>query len=200
MSDFYLRHGKRALDLAGAALLLVLLSPLLAALALAVAIVLGRPVLFRQVRLGLGARPFVLMKFRSMREGSGPDASRLTPFGAWLRRTSLDELPSLANVLRGEMSLVGPRPLLATDRERLLSLCPERFSVKPGLTGPVQVGGRNALPWRERLASDADYVRRVHLLGDLALLAATPAAVLRGEGIASPGHATGVPLSGEIPS
>ncbi|MFQ3623180.1 MAG: sugar transferase [Acetobacteraceae bacterium] len=200
MSGLYLRGGKRALDLAGAALLLVLLAPLLLGLALAVAAALGRPVLFRQHRLGLGARPFVLVKFRTMREGTEPDSARLTPFGAWLRRSSLDELPSLANVLRGEMSLVGPRPLLAADRDRLLALCPERFSVKPGLTGPVQVGGRNALSWRERLAGDAGYARRVRLGRDLALLAATPAAVLRGDGIASPGHAAGAPLAQEGPS
>lgn len=191
----YPRCSKRALDLAGAALLLVMLAPLIGAVALATRLALGPGVIFRQARLGLGARPFTALKFRSMRDGSGSDAERLTRYGAWLRRTSLDELPGLVNVLRGEMSLVGPRPLLATDAATLLRLCPARFAVRPGLTGPVQVGGRNALAWSERLARDAAYARAVTFRGDLALILATPAAVLRGQGIAAPGHATGAPLA-----
>ncbi|WP_337877218.1 sugar transferase [Elioraea sp.] len=197
MTGLYVRAGKRALDLAAAALLLVVLAPVAAALALATRIALGPGVLFRQPRLGLGARPFTLVKFRSMRAGPGGDAERLTRYGAWLRRTSLDELPSLVNVLRGEMSLVGPRPLLVEDAGRLLRLCPGRFAVRPGLTGPVQVGGRNALPWAERLALDAAYARGVSFRRDLALLLATPAAVLRGDGVASPGRITGAPLAEE---
>lgn len=197
MTGLYARAGKRALDLAAAALLLVVLAPVVAALALATRIALGPGVLFRHPRLGLGARPFTLVKFRSMRAGPGGDAERLTRYGAWLRRTSLDELPSLVNVLRGEMSLVGPRPLLVEDAGHLLRLCPERFAVRPGLTGPVQVGGRNALPWTARLALDAAYAREVSFRRDLALLLATPAAVLRGDGVASPGHAAGAPLAGE---
>jgi lipopolysaccharide/colanic/teichoic acid biosynthesis glycosyltransferase len=199
MSGLYARAGKRALDLAGAALLLVLLAPLLAGLALAGRIAFGAGVLFRQQRLGLHARPFTLVKFRSMRAGAGPDDARLTRYGAWLRRSSLDELPSLINVLRGEMSLVGPRPLLVADGPALLRLCPTRFAVRPGLTGPVQVGGRNALAWADRLALDARYAHAVSLRRDLALLLATPAALLRAEGIAAPGHAAGAPLAGEIP-
>ncbi|WP_333673277.1 sugar transferase [Elioraea tepidiphila] len=199
MTGLYARLGKRALDLAGAVLLLLLLTPLLAALALAGRIALGPGVLFRQPRLGRAARPFTLIKFRSMRDGTGPDAARLTRYGAWLRRTSLDELPSLINVLRGEMSLVGPRPLLVADGPALLRLCPARFAVRPGLTGPVQVGGRNALPWAERLALDADYARAVTFRRDLALLLATPATLFSAEGIAAPGHAAGAPLAGESP-
>ena len=198
MSGLYAGAGKRALDLAGAALLLVLLAPLLAALALTGRIALGPGVLFRQPRLGQHARPFTLLKFRSMRAGPGPDDARLTRYGAWLRRSSLDELPSLINVLRGEMSLVGPRPLLVADGPALLRLCPARFAVRPGLTGPVQVGGRNALSWADRLARDAEYARGVSLRGDLVLLLATPAALLRGHGIAAPGHAAGAPLAGGI--
>jgi lipopolysaccharide/colanic/teichoic acid biosynthesis glycosyltransferase len=199
MSGLYARAGKRALDLAGAALLLVLLAPLLATVALAGRIALGPGVLFRQSRLGLHARPFTLLKFRSMRAGPGPDAARLTRYGAWLRRSSLDELPSLINVLRGEMSLVGPRPLLVADGPALLRLCPARFAVRPGLTGPVQVGGRNALAWDDRLARDAGYAGAVSFRRDLALLLATPAALLRADGIAAPGHAAGAPLAGEVP-
>ncbi|WP_439579447.1 sugar transferase [Elioraea sp.] len=196
MTTLYPPAGKRALDVAGAALLLVLLTPLLACLAVAGRLALGPGVLFRQERLGLQGRPFTLVKFRSMRPGAGGDAARLTGYGAWLRRTSLDELPSLVNVLRGEMSLVGPRPLLVADGPALARLCPARFTVRPGLTGPVQVGGRNALSWSDRLALDAAYARDVSLRRDLALLLATPAAVLRGDGIAAPGHAAGAPLTG----
>lgn len=195
MTGLYARFGKRALDLAAAVLLLATLALLIGMLALAGRIALGPGVLFRQQRLGRGARPFTLVKFRSMRAGPGSDAERLTRYGAWLRRTSFDELPSLVNVLRGEMSLVGPRPLLVEDAAALLRLCPERFAVRPGLTGPVQVGGRNVLPWAERLALDAVYARGVSFRRDLALLLATPAAVLRGEGVASPGRAAGAPLA-----
>lgn len=197
MTTFYARAGKRALDLVATTLLLALLAPLIAALALATRVALGPGVLFRQRRLGLGARPFTLVKFRSMRAGPGSDGSRLTAYGAWLRRTSLDELPSLVNVLRGEMSLVGPRPLLVEDAATLLRRCPVRFVVRPGLTGPVQVGGRNALPWAERLALDATYAHDLSLRRDLALLLATLPAMLRGVGVTSPGHAAGAPLAGE---
>jgi lipopolysaccharide/colanic/teichoic acid biosynthesis glycosyltransferase len=195
MTGLYARGAKRALDLAGAVLLLALLAPLLAGLAVAGRIALGPGVLFRQRRLGRHARPFTLVKFRSMRRGAGSDAARLARYGAWLRRTSLDELPSLINVLRGEMSLVGPRPLLEADGPALQHLCPARFTVRPGITGPAQVGGRNALPWEARLALDADYAGAVSFRRDLALLLATPAAVLRGEGIAAPGHAAGAALA-----
>ncbi len=150
---------KRPLDAAAAALLLVLLSPVLLLVGLAVWCDLGRPVLFRQDRPGLGEKPFALLKFRTMRSGGGlPDTVRLTRLGRWLRRTSLDELPQLWNILRGEMSFIGPRPLLArylpfyTDRERL------RHRVRPGLTGWAQIHGRNDLPWRDRLELDAWYV------------------------------------------
>ena len=153
MTTFYRSHGKRALDLALAIPALVLLAPILGLVALVVRRRLGAPVLFRQVRPGLHGRPFAISKFRTMtdaRDAQGdllPDAQRLTRLGRFLRRTSLDELPELWNVLRGDMSLVGPRPLLI---EYLPLYSPEqarRHRAKPGVTGGAQVNGRNALTW-----------------------------------------------------
>ena len=158
MGGMYERWGKRAVGPAsGAAALLALLAPVLALVALAVLLALGRPVLFRQARAGRGGRPFVLLKFRSMAEGPGEDAARLSRFGRALRASALDELPQLLNVLRGEMSLVGPRPLppaylaLYTERQA------RRLRVRPGLAGLAQAAGRNAVPWERRLALDARY-------------------------------------------
>jgi lipopolysaccharide/colanic/teichoic acid biosynthesis glycosyltransferase/glycosyltransferase involved in cell wall biosynthesis len=149
---------KRPLDAAAAFALLALLAPLLAALALAVLLDVGRPVLYRQRRPGLGERPFEILKFRTMIGGAAPDGERLTPLGRLLRRASLDELPQLINILRGEMSFIGPRPLL----ERYLAFYTaeerRRHSVRPGLTGWAQIHGRNDLPWRSRLAMDIWYV------------------------------------------
>lgn len=186
---------KRTFDFCVALVLLVLLSPLLLLTAGAVAIMLGTPVLFRQTRPGLGQRPFVLYKFRSMRDlppGSPPlpDAERLTAFGRLLRSTSLDELPELVNVLRGDMSLVGPRPLLM---EYLPLYSPEqarRHEVRPGLTGWAQVNGRNALSWDERFRLDVWYVDHRGFLLDLRILLLTLARVLRRDGITQQGHAT----------
>ncbi|MFZ6762374.1 MULTISPECIES: sugar transferase [Acetobacterales] len=181
---------KRPVDLLAAALLLLLLSPFLLGTALAVRLALGRPVLFRQERAGRGGRPFTLLKFRSMREGPGEDAERLTSFGRRLRATALDELPQLVNVLRGEMSLVGPRPLppaytpLYSARQRL------RLGVRPGLAGAAQAAGRNAVPWPERLERDARYAARVTALGDLRALLGTLGVLLRGRGVTAPGHAS----------
>ena len=148
------RATKRALDVVLGGALLLACAPLLGAVAAAVRVRMGTPVLFRQSRIGKREASFVLLKFRTMRPGPATDAKRITPLGRWLRRTSLDELPSLLNVLRGDMSLVGPRPLLAryvphyTDEERL------RHRVRPGLTGWAQVHGRNRLDWDARLAHD----------------------------------------------
>jgi lipopolysaccharide/colanic/teichoic acid biosynthesis glycosyltransferase len=170
---------KRALDLCLAVTALVLLSPVLGIVALWVRIRLGRPVIFRQERPGLGEEPFTLLKFRTMtdeRDESGallPDGERLMGPGRLLRKLSLDELPELFNVLRGDMSLVGPRPLLLryspffTEEERL------RFSVLPGITGLAQVSGRNDLSWDERISADVRYVRDRSLLLDLKILALT---------------------------
>jgi lipopolysaccharide/colanic/teichoic acid biosynthesis glycosyltransferase len=187
----YERWGKRLVDLAGAALLLALLAPLLALVALAVLLALGRPVLFRQARAERGGRRFVLLKFRSMAEGPGEDAARLSRFGRALRASALDELPQLLNVLRGEMSLVGPRPLppeylaLYTERQA------RRLRARPALAGLAQAAGRNAVPWDERLALDARYAeRRPTLRADAAILLRCLGVVLRGRGASAPGHAT----------
>lgn len=192
-----LQHGlKRSFDVLGAASALVLLSPLIAVVALLVRVRLGSPVIFRQVRPGIQARPFTMFKFRSMADaydGRGrllPDAERLTPFGRWLRRTSLDELPELVNVLRGDMSLVGPRPLIMEYVERYTPDQSRRLDVRPGVTGLAQVSGRNALSWEERFELDVEYVDRWSLWLDVTILARTIATVLRRDGISADGHAT----------
>jgi sugar transferase EpsL len=188
--------AKRALDVVVAALALVVLSPLLAGLALAVRVLLGGPVLFRQRRPGLGGRPFELLKFRTMtdrRDATGtllPDEVRLTAFGRWLRATSLDELPELVNVLRGDMSLVGPRPLLMEYLPLYTAEQARRHEVLPGITGWAQVNGRNALSWEDRFALDLWYVEHRSLGLDLRILGRTVLKVLRAEGINQPGHAT----------
>ncbi len=192
---------KRVVDLLVSGLLLVLLSPLLLWIALAILLDTGRPVLFRQRRAGLEGEPFTMLKFRTMvadaEERLGelvdlakleqpafkiPDDPRVTRAGRWLRRTSLDELPQLLNVLRGEMSLVGPRP----EEESVVALYDERqrgrLAVKPGMTGPMQVYGRSDLTFEERLALERDYLDNLSIAGDLAILLRTPRAVVRGEG------------------
>jgi lipopolysaccharide/colanic/teichoic acid biosynthesis glycosyltransferase/glycosyltransferase involved in cell wall biosynthesis len=180
---------KRCFDLAAASVLLVLLSLPLALVALAVRLAIGPSVLFRQARVGLRQQPFVLLKLRSMVDAQGPDGrplpdtQRLTRLGRFLRRTSLDELPSLVNVIKGEMSLVGPRPLLVrylpfmTQRERT------RHNVRPGITGLAQVMGRNELSWGERLEYDVAYVENWSLLLDVKILLWTLGAVLQGSGV-----------------
>ena len=186
----------RLRDIVGALAGLVLLAPLLAAIALGIRLTLGRPVLFRQLRPGLHGRPFGLVKFRTMRDAldaSGaplPDEQRLTRFGRFLRTTSLDELPELWNVLIGDMSLVGPRPLLMEYLPLYSPRQARRHEVKPGITGWAQVSGRNALGWDEKFALDVWYVdHRSHWL-DLKILALTVIKVLRAEGISQKGHAT----------
>ncbi|MCK8787956.1 sugar transferase [Roseomonas sp. NAR14] len=187
---WYARGGKRALDLAGAALLLLATLPLLLLLALAVRLALGRPVLFRQRRAGRHGRPFPVLKFRSMREGEGSDAARLGRFGRALRASALDELPQLVNVLRGEMSLVGPRPLPLDYLPLYSPRQAERLLVRPGLAGLAQAAGRNAVPWDARLELDARYAAGPTLRGDLAILRRTGLMLLRGTGVSAPGHAT----------
>lgn len=185
-----------------ALLLLLLLSPLLLTIALVVRLRLGGPVLFRQQRPGLHGRPFQLVKFRTMtqrRNALGvllPDAQRLTPVGQWLRRSSLDELPELLNILRGEMAFVGPRPLLM---EYLPLYSPEqarRHDVRPGLTGWAQVQGRNALSWEEKFRLDVWYVDHRSLGLDLRILWLTLATVIRRDGISAAGEATMAPFTG----
>ena len=193
----YERFGKRLLGLLGAGLLLALLAPLLALVALAVLVALGRPVLFRQARAGRGGRPFTLLKFRSMVAGPGPDAARLSRFGRALRASALDELPQLLNILRGEMSLVGPRPLPLTYTPLYSAAQARRLRVRPGLAGLAQAAGRNALPWPARLAIDARYADRQTLAGDLRILGRCALLVLRGRGATAPGHASMPAFRGE---
>lgn len=187
---------KRTLDIFASAVLLVVLAPVLGICAVVVRAFLGRPVLFRQQRPGRGEKPFTLLKFRTMREAYSengqplPDALRLTSLGRFLRATSLDELPELWNVLKGDMSLVGPRPLLMEYLGRYTSKQARRHDVKPGLTGLAQVSGRNALSWDEKLALDVWYVDHWSLRLDLAILARTLWQVARRTGIAAAGHAT----------
>jgi lipopolysaccharide/colanic/teichoic acid biosynthesis glycosyltransferase len=183
-------RAKRGIDVVGAVVGLVLGAAPMAVIAAAVAAVMGRPVLFRQERPGLGGEVFTLYKFRTMRSGPGDDADRLTPLGRTLRATSLDELPELWNVLRGDMSLVGPRPLLVEYLDRYSPRQARRHEVRPGLTGLAQVSGRNALSWDERLELDVRYVETWTLGGDLRILARTALSVLRRDGISAEDHAT----------
>jgi lipopolysaccharide/colanic/teichoic acid biosynthesis glycosyltransferase len=187
---------KRGFDLLLVILSLPLVVPVLLLTALAVRLFIGRPVLFRQPRPGLGGRVFTLRKFRSMtdeRDASGallPDAERLTRFGRLLRASSLDELPSLLNVLRGEMSLVGPRPLLVDYLSLYTPEQARRHDVRPGLTGWAQVRGRNDLSWDDRLALDIWYVDHRSLRLDIRILFLTVGRVLGRKGVSAPGSAT----------
>jgi sugar transferase EpsL len=188
--------AKRAVDVAASLFLLILLAPLLLLVALVVLAALGRPVCFIQDRPGLGGRPFRLIKFRSMSDRCGadgaplPDAERLGRVGRLLRSTSLDELPELINVLRGDMSLVGPRPLLMEYLPLYSAEQRRRHEVRPGLTGLAQVGGRNALDWNEKFALDVRYVDRWSMLLDWKILAATVWQVVTRHGISHEDHPT----------
>lgn len=185
---------KCAFDRLFAGIALLLLSPLFAAIALSVRLTMGSPILFRQVRPGLNGKPFTVLKFRTMAPepsgGESSDAERLTSLGKALRRTSFDELPELINVLRGEMSIVGPRPLLM---EYLPLYNPEqarRHEVRPGITGWAQVNGRNAIDWEEKFRLDVWYVDHRSVMLDIRILCMTVANVIAGRGISHPGHAT----------
>jgi sugar transferase EpsL len=188
------RASKRAFDLVLSAAGLLVTFPLHLAIAIAIRLTMGRPVLFRQTRPGLGGRPFTLVKFRTMSEPQdgkdATDGARLTRLGAFLRRTSLDEIPELWNVLRGDMSLVGPRPLLDRYLDRYSSQQARRHEVKPGVTGLAQVNGRNAISWEEKLDLDVWYVDHQSLILDLKILAKTAWQVFAARGISAPGHAT----------
>lgn len=196
---------KRLTDILLAGLGLVVLAPVLAALAAAVAAALGRPVLFRQERAGLHGRPFRLVKFRTMIDAFDVDgralgdAARLTRFGRWLRSTSLDELPELWNVLRGDMSLVGPRPLLMRYLPRYSPQQGRRHEVRPGLTGWVQVNGRNALGWSDKLALDTWYVDHRSFALDMKIILMTIARIWSRQGIAAEGHETMPEFFGDEP-
>lgn len=193
---------KRAFDFVAALLLFVLLSPLIAATAAVIAWRMGTPVLFRQQRPGWHSRPFLLLKFRTMTsavDADGqllPDSSRLTQLGRFLRRTSLDELPQLINVIRGDMSLVGPRPLLMEYLCLYSAEQMRRHDVRPGITGWAQVCGRNAVPWVERFQMDVWYVENQSLWLDLRILIMTALRVFQSRGINEPGQATMTPFLG----
>lgn len=192
--SFYKRYGKRALDVAATGTALLVLSPLLAGVALAVALKLGRPVLFSQVRTGLNRQPFRILKFRSMidaLDASGhplPDDQRLSSFGIKLRASSLDELPALINILRGEMSLVGPRPYVHRYLERYDPVHLRRFDVRPGLTGWAMVNGRNALSWEEKFALDMWYADHLSFALDVRIILVTVWRVIARDGVTAPGH------------
>jgi sugar transferase EpsL len=182
--------AKRVGDVIGSAVALVVLVPGLALVGLLVRATIGTPVFFRQTRPGLRSRPFRLVKFRTMRQGLGTDAERLTRHGRFLRRFSLDELPTFWNVLKGDMSLVGPRPLLMEYLDRYTPEQARRHEVKPGITGWAQVNGRNAITWEQKFALDAWYVDHQSLWLDVRVLALTIWKVLRREGISQHGQAT----------
>jgi sugar transferase EpsL len=196
MPSGYRRLGKRLLDLAIAAPLAVATAPIVAAAGVGVATTMGRPVFFTQERPGLGGRTFRILKMRTMTDARGPDGQllpddqRLTALGSFLRRYSVDELPQLWNVVRGDMSLVGPRPLLARYLPRYSPEQARRHDVRPGITGWAQVNGRNALSWEEKFSHDVWYVDHVSLRLDLRILARTALKVVRRDGIAAAGHAT----------
>lgn len=190
---------KRLADVSVAVVLLIATAPLQALVAAAVRLSMGRPVLFRQLRPGLQARPFVLLKFRTMRpvdDHELVDELRLTSLGSLLRRSSLDELPSLWNVVKGDMSLVGPRPLLMEYLPLYSREEARRHEVRPGITGLAQVSGRNLVDWERRFQLDVDYVERRGPLLDLKILGQTFAVVLCRRGISAEGHVTMPPFAG----
>ena len=196
MDSWYSHVGKRSLDLVASLGSLILLFPFLAVIALSIRLTMGKGILFRQERPGLDKRPFTINKFRTMRESRdakgelSPDHVRLTGFGEFLRRTSLDELPELANVLRGDMSLVGPRPLLMEYLGRYSSTQARRMEVKPGITGWAQVNGRNALVWDAKFEHDVWYVDHLTFGLDMRILGLTLKKVFTKEGISHEGHVT----------
>ena len=196
MSAAYRTFGKRAFDLAVVLLTAPCWLPIAAVVALVVRARIGGPVLFRQARPGRDGRPFMLVKFRTMtdaRDARGellPDDMRLTAWGRILRASSLDELPELWNVLRGEMSLVGPRPLLVSYLDRYTAEQSRRHEVRPGITGLAQVNGRNALRWEDRFALDVRYVDSCSFGLDTRILLRTIGKVVARRGISEPGHAT----------
>ncbi|MGH1352635.1 MAG: sugar transferase [Methyloligellaceae bacterium] len=194
---------KRLFDLTVIILLLPVITPLLLFLIIFVKIKLGGPIFFQQTRPGLNGKPFRIIKFRSMtdkRDAEGnllPDAIRLTPFGKFLRSTSLDELPELWNVLKGEMSLVGPRPLLMEYLPLYSKHQSRRHEVRPGITGWAQINGRNSISWEERFEMDIYYVENRSIMFDLKILFLTISKVFKREGISAKGEATMPKFAGE---
>ena len=196
MGNFYRRRGKRIFDVLGASAALIVTTPVQLVVAVVVRRRMGPPVLFRQERPGLGGRSFMLLKFRTMLDDRGdsgvlrPDGERLTPLGIRLRSSSVDELPELWNVVRGDMSLVGPRPLLMKYLPRYSPEQARRHDVRPGITGWAQVNGRNELTWEQKFEMDCWYVENLSMRLDLGILRRTIAAVFSGRGVTADGHAT----------
>jgi lipopolysaccharide/colanic/teichoic acid biosynthesis glycosyltransferase len=199
---FYRRCVKPAADRLLAVSGLVVLAPFLVVLAVAIRLRMGGPVIFRQTRIGLNDRPFGFVKFRTMTDGRDslgnllPDGDRLTPFGRFLRSTSLDELPQLWNVVKGDMSLIGPRPLLPEYLPRYSPFQRRRHEVKPGITGWAQIKGRNELSWERKFELDVWYADHCGPALDLRILATTIVSVLKREGISRKDHATAPPFMG----
>lgn len=202
MREFYSWGGKRAFDLVMSITALLVLLPFQVMIAFLIRAKLGSPVCFRQQRPGLYGKPFTLHKFRTMtdaRDADGqllPDAGRLRAFGCFLRSASLDELPELWNVVRGEMSLVGPRPLLMQYLDRYTPEQMRRHEVRPGISGWAQVNGRNALSWEEKFELDVWYVDNVSFWLDLKIIVLTLWKIVRRDGISQEGHATMVEFMG----
>ena len=188
--------AKRTFDILASSLLLLLTLPLIGLVAILVCAAMGRPILFRQQRPGYRGKPFTLYKFRTMSETTGadgrllPDGERLGVLGHWLRRTSLDELPELLNVLRGEMSMVGPRPLLMSYLGKYSAQQARRHEVRPGITGWAQINGRNVVSWADQFKMDVWYVDHRSLWLDLKIMLRTVWLVLSGKGVNEPGQAT----------
>ena len=205
LGRWYARRGKRTLDLLVGLPMLLLISPFMLVLASLVRLLLGHPVFFRQERPGVRGSVFTLYKFRTMTDDRDlhgsllPDSRRLTRFGRFLRSTSLDELPELWNVLCGDMSLIGPRPLLPQYLDRYTTTQARRHEVRPGITGWAQVNGRNALTWEERFTLDVWYVDHVSCWLDAKIIALTLWKILLREGISSPGQATMQEFQGSDP-
>lgn len=194
--------GKRVIDLILVTSAIIMLAPVMLLLAILVRLKLDSPILFRQQRPGLNGRPFTIFKFRTMadsRDQSGsllPDEERLLPFGRFLRSTSLDELPELFNVLKGDMSLVGPRPLLPQYLDRYTPEQARRHELKPGITGWAQINGRNAITWEDKFRLDVWYVDNLSLRLDMKIIALTAWRIITREGISQPGHATAEEFKG----
>jgi lipopolysaccharide/colanic/teichoic acid biosynthesis glycosyltransferase len=191
--------AKRLTDVSFAAAVLTATAPLVVAAGLAIRLVMGKPVLFRQIRPGRRGRPFTVNKLRTMTVGGERDAARLTPLGRWLRASSVDELPQLWNVIRGDMSLVGPRPLLTQYLKRYSPEQQRRHDVLPGITGWAQINGRNTLSHEEKFALDVWYVDNWSLTLDLRILAATLWRVVSRSGVSAEGHATMPEFMGNPP-
>ncbi|HEU5099338.1 MAG TPA: sugar transferase [Roseiflexaceae bacterium] len=195
-------YGKRLLDLVLTIVALTVAIPILVIVGLLVRIKLGSPILFKQQRPGLHGKPFMMLKFRTMtdaRDTNGnllPDSARLTPFGRFLRSTSLDELPELINVLKGDMSLVGPRPLLMRYLDRYTAEQMRRHEARPGITGWAQVNGRNALTWERKFELDVWYVDHQSFVLDLKIIVLTFWKIVQREGINQPGQATAEEFEG----